>query len=87
MGDYYDSDFKAHQLLAEWDSLMLADRYPHPARILTALRLAPDLDTCIDLLTGRPVDPARLDQQELERAKHRKLVRLDMTALDELEAA
>ena len=86
MGQHHNNQ-TAYQLLAEWDRLTLEQRYPHPSRILTALRLSRDVETCRELLAGQPVDPARLDQHELARAKNRKLVRLDMTALDLLEAA
>jgi hypothetical protein len=43
--------------------------------------------TLTDLLNGQPVPPERLDQRELARAKNRRLVRLDMTAIDQLETA
>lgn len=75
----------AQRLLVEWDRLMLEEAYPHPRRYLTAMLLAKDLDTCRDLLAGLPVDPVRLDRHELFIAKNRHLVRLDMTAIDELE--
>jgi hypothetical protein len=57
-------------------------RYPHPARIDTAIRLAKDIQTCEALLHGEPVNPDRVDKAELERAATRRLVRLDFTALD-----
>lgn len=65
----------------------LATRYPHPERILVALRLARDVETCRALLNGDPVDPARVDMEELRWAKQRFLVRLDFHAIDLLTAA
>jgi hypothetical protein len=56
--------------------------YPNPARIALALRLALDLETAQDLLAGRPVDPDRLDAAALERARTRRLVRLDVAEID-----
>lgn len=87
----------AIELLAEWDWLPSDEQlaYPrfrsnrehwdwcrYPYRVLTALRLARDLDTCRALLLGEPVDPDRLDQAELRRARERELVRLDFRAID-----
>ena len=62
--------------------------YPEAQRLLAAIKLARDLDACADLLAGRPVDSARLDQAELASAKRRTLVRLVAPAdLLEAEAA
>lgn len=74
----------ATEALAEYDSADLADRYPNTARILVALRLALDLETCRSLLQGEPVDPARLDRHQLKQAREHALVRLDFHAIDHL---
>ena len=66
---------------------VLRDRYPHPERILVAMRLAKDIHTCEALLHGEPVDPDRLDKEQLKWAKNRQLVRLDLRAIDKLTAA
>jgi len=46
------------------------------------MALARDHDTCRRLYAGDPVDPGRVDPDELENARHRKFVRLDLNALD-----
>lgn len=56
--------------------LVLEHRWPNAHRIAWALRLSRDVETCRDLLAGRPVDPSRIDREELERAKARQLVQL-----------
>jgi hypothetical protein len=55
------------------------------AALSWAVRLALDLETCRDLLNGQPVDPARLDQAWLARAKALRLVTLDVRAIDLFE--
>lgn len=77
----------AIEVLAEYDSAERAERYPHPRRILIAIRLANDLETCRELLQGTPVPPERLNQRELARARNKKLVRLDFHEIDHLQAA
>jgi hypothetical protein len=47
-----------------------------------AIVLARDIDTCCALVRGEPVDPASIDKEWLELAKHFELVRLDTTAAD-----
>jgi hypothetical protein len=54
-------------------------------RIWVAMQLAKDVDACCALLRGEPVDPARLDQDELEFAQAMRFVRLDVSAIDLLE--
>jgi hypothetical protein len=76
-----------NHLLDDYDQARQQARYPHPERILIAMRLARDLHTCIALLQGEPVDPDRLDPDEVRRAKQRELVRLDFHAIDLLDAA
>jgi hypothetical protein len=76
-----------NHLLDDYDQARQQARYPHPERILVAMRLARDLRTCIALLQGEPVDPDRLDPDEVRRAKQRELVRLDFHAIDLLDAA
>jgi hypothetical protein len=49
-------------------------------------RLAPDLETYRQLLAGVPVDPERLDQAWLARAKAVRLVVLDHRACDLFES-
>jgi hypothetical protein len=66
---------------------MLEERWPHPARVGVAMRLAKDVRTCAELLEGGPVDPDRIDQKQLKWAKQRLLVRLDMHAIDLLKTA
>jgi hypothetical protein len=46
------------------------------------MRLAKDVETCRELLEGRPVDPDRIDHKQLRWAKQRMLVRLDLHAID-----
>lgn len=62
-------------------------RWARPERIVTAMRLAKNLDTCRALLAGEPVSPGRVDQVELRKAERQRLVRLDMSAIDQLTAA
>jgi hypothetical protein len=76
-----------NRLLDDYDQARQQARYPNPNRILVAMRLARDLDTCIALLQGEPVDPDRLDANEVRRAKQRELVRLDFHTIDLLDAA
>jgi hypothetical protein len=76
-----------NSILDDYDQARRHARYPHPERILIAMRLARDLDTCVALLQGEPVDPDRLDPDEVQRAKQRELVRLDFHAIDLLDAA
>jgi hypothetical protein len=66
-----------------WAGLRAA--YPDTLRIFVAMQLARDVEACAALLSGKPVDPLRLDPRELERASARRLVRLDMTMLDLLK--
>jgi aryl-alcohol dehydrogenase-like predicted oxidoreductase len=60
----------------------LRDAWPHPERIVVAMRVAGDVDTCAALLRGDPVNPDRLDQEGLRWARERRLVRLDLRAID-----
>ena len=60
----------------------LRERWPHPYRLVVAMRLARDVETCAELLRGDPVDPDRLDLEALRWATERLLVRLDFRALD-----
>lgn len=61
----------------EYDRLVLLEnRWRDPTRILVAFRLAKDLDTCRDLLTGIPVHPSRIDQNALHEAKQTTYVQL-----------
>jgi hypothetical protein len=46
------------------------------------MRLAKDVETCRELLEGRPVDSNRIDRAQLRWAKQRLLVRLDLHAID-----
>jgi hypothetical protein len=54
-------------------------------RSWTAIRLATEVDACCQLLRGEPVDPARVDPDELEFLKALRLVRLDFRAIDLLD--
>jgi hypothetical protein len=65
-----------------WTQLRAA--WPDGERLRLAWQLARDVDTLGDLLAGRTVDPSRLDQDELVRARRRKLVML-VSALELLE--
>jgi hypothetical protein len=76
-----------NRLLDDYDRARRQARYPHPERILVAMRLSRDLQTCVALLQGEPVDPDRLHPGEVRRAKQRELVRLDFHAIDFLDAA
>lgn len=64
------------------DQARLNAAYPNPARIIVAIRLARNVDTCAALLAGEPVDPANIDTTQLRWAKQRLLVRLDLHAID-----
>jgi hypothetical protein len=50
--------------------------YPSVQRLRAAFALARDVEACVDLLAGRPVDPVRLDPVELVRAREATLVLL-----------
>jgi hypothetical protein len=76
-----------NHLLDDYDQARQQARYPNPNRIMVAMRLARDLQTCIALLQGEPVDPDRLHPGEVQQAKQRELVRLDFHAIDLLDAA
>jgi hypothetical protein len=54
-------------------------------RVWVAMRLALDLDTCRSLLLGEPVDPSRLDSDELEFMKAMTFARMDFAAIDFFE--
>jgi hypothetical protein len=64
----------------------LRESWPNGERLTLAWRLARDVDTLGDLLLGLPVDPDRIDRVELARARTRRLVRLDLSPADLLEA-
>jgi hypothetical protein len=59
-----------------WEALHEAYSDENIAMVGVAMRLALDLETCRALLEGRPVDPVRIDQAELAKAKRRTLVQL-----------
>jgi hypothetical protein len=54
----------------------LERRWPNGERLLWAFRLAHDVETCADLITGRPVDEARLDPETMFAARRQSLVQL-----------
>ncbi len=54
----------------------LCRRYPNVVRLDVAFRLAPNVETCADLLTGYQVDRALLDREALVWAHERRLVQL-----------
>ena len=56
--------------------------WPHPRRIIVAMALAKDLDTCRALMLGEPVRPSALNQDALRAARRRRLVRLDVREID-----
>jgi hypothetical protein len=60
--------------------------WPNAQRLDVAFRLALDVEACAALLRGEPVDPSRLDQAELAKAREKTLVRL-VAPIDCLEAA
>ena len=68
-------------LPADWREQLNA-LWPDGERLLVAWEIAGDVDTLADLLAGRAVDPARLKPDALERARRRRLVRLDVRAID-----
>lgn len=70
--------------LAEYDRLQLEQRWPNPHRLALAFRLAPNVETCEDLLSGVGAGPEQLDASALLEARQRMLVRL-VPALDVLE--
>ncbi len=51
-------------------------------RVLIAMKLARDVNTCADLLKGRVVDASRLNPDELASAKRMAFVRLDFDVID-----
>ena len=51
-------------------------QWPDGDRLKVALFLSPDIETCRDLLSGRYVDPSRLDQEWLRWAKREQFVAL-----------
>jgi hypothetical protein len=55
-------------------SLERKRKWPNAARLKVAWQLALDLETCAALLRGEPVDPSRLDQTELAKAREETLV-------------
>lgn len=54
----------------------LFERWQDGERLMWSFRLALNLETCADLIAGRPVSPGRLDQDELSRAHEPQLVQL-----------
>lgn len=54
----------------------LRERWPNGERLTIAWRLAKDLETLEALLLGQPVDPSRVNQDELQRALEPRLVQL-----------
>jgi hypothetical protein len=64
------------QIIDEYDAARLEALWPHPERIAVAMRLALDIEACEALMLGRPVDPSRLDPDELRRALEPGLVQL-----------
>lgn len=77
----------AHEPITAEQLDALRERWPTPGRLVAAFALARDVETCAELLAGVPVAPERLDQEQLELARRRRLVRLDLTAIDLLEGA
>jgi hypothetical protein len=71
-----------HVPVSEQQQAELRGRWSNPYRVLVALRLARDAETCAELLRGEPIDPDRLDQAGLSWASERLLVRLDLYAID-----
>ena len=71
-----------YESITEEQWAALRERWPHPYRLVVAMRLARDGETCAELLRGEPVDPDRLDPEALRWARDRLLVRLDLHALD-----
>jgi hypothetical protein len=61
--------------------------YPNAERIYTALMLARDVDTFHALYAGNCVNPELLDREQLARMRARKLVRLDVSAIDLMNVA
>jgi hypothetical protein len=72
----------AHEPISPGSLEELRAAYPHPERLLVALRLARDIHTCRALLRGEPVDPDRVDKHALRHLRERMLVRLDFPAID-----
>lgn len=62
----------------------LRERWPDTQRLIVAFRLAKDIDACEALLLGQAVDPARIHQDELQRALEPRLVQL-VRPIDVLE--
>lgn len=51
-------------------------KWPDGDRLKVAMNLSPDIETCRDLLSGRYVDPSRLDPEWLRWAKREQFVAL-----------
>lgn len=79
-------DTTARTTIRDYDTARLEARYQHTTRIIVAIRLARDPDTCAALLAGDPVDPARVHKHELENALKPGLVQL-VRPIDVLTAA
>ena len=62
--------------LEEWDRVKTEALWPGGERLKVAFFLAPDWQTCRDLLLGRYVDPLRLDPDWLRWAKREHFVAL-----------
>ena len=59
--------------------------YPSASRVMVAMRLARDVETFRALYAGEPVDPARVDPAGHTWARNRRLVQLDLHAIDLLD--
>jgi hypothetical protein len=63
-------------VLGEWESACREARWPDVERLFAAFVVARDLDTCRDLLAGRPVAVSRLDPDGVRAVGRRTLVQL-----------
>lgn len=65
-----------NHLLEQWDKARREAMWPDGDRLTLAWNLSPTLDVLEDLLSGRYVDPVRLDQDWLRWAKREQFVAL-----------
>jgi hypothetical protein len=90
LGQGRSADLSARWELDPYDPRRAAWRkaaWPDAERLGAAFRLALDVEACADLLAGRAVSPAQIDQKALAQAQQTTHVRLvapaDLLAIGE----
>lgn len=90
MGEQHTTETRTHTRLglplsvseplpADWRERVQA-AWPNGARLTAAFELANDLDTCRDLLEGKPIDVERLRPDGYRKARQRRLITLQRPA-------